>query len=97
MDPQWYPGKEPDEVELLRAEVRRLRGVVARLNEEARRRSVKLTIVELDPNGDGVDFWKHASYRLKIDGEYVGANIPALEVLQLIEEEMVKRSYVSRS
>ena len=54
---------------------------------------MKFTIIELDANGAGVDFWNHASYRLKVDDQYVGANMPALEVLERVEEEMKRRAY----
>jgi hypothetical protein len=54
---------------------------------------MKFTIIELNANGAGTDFWKHASYRLKIDDKYIGANISALEVLERIEDELKARAY----
>lgn len=54
---------------------------------------MKITVIELDANGAGVDFWKHASYRIKIDGEIKGTNIPAYDMFQIIEDEVIARSY----
>lgn len=54
---------------------------------------VRFTIVELDSNGAGVDFWSHASYRLKLDDKYIGANMSAYDVLARIEEELQERAY----
>jgi hypothetical protein len=54
---------------------------------------LRLIIIDLDPNGAGVDFWEHTSYRLKIDDEYVAANVSAYDVLERIEEEMKARAY----
>jgi hypothetical protein len=58
---------------------------------------MRLIIVDLDANGDGVDFWKHARYRLKIDNQVLLHGSTAYDVLERIEQEMKARSYIVRS
>jgi len=54
---------------------------------------MRFTIIELDANGAGTDFWKDSSYRLKIGDQYIGANISAYDVLERIEQELKQRAY----
>lgn len=54
---------------------------------------MRITIVELDTNGAGIDFWEHTRYKIRIDNEVRTFAATPLEALEIIEEEMKKRAY----
>lgn len=57
---------------------------------------MKITIVELQGTGDGVDFWEHAFFKVKIDGEIKAHTTNIYNVLELIETALKEKSYSNR-
>jgi len=48
--------------------------------------------IYLRPIANGLDFWRKAAYRLEIDKQIISQDMTPLEVLEAIEDEMMRRS-----